>query len=41
VKGEATDASATDNETPACAVLKAPQSLAPNSKRIFRNIQNK
>ena len=30
VKGEATDASASDREIPACAVRKAPQSLAPS-----------
>lgn len=30
VKGEATDASASDSEMPACAVLRAPQSLAPS-----------
>ena len=30
VKGEATDASASDNEIPACAFLRAPQSFAPS-----------
>ena len=30
VKGDATDASASDRDIPACAVLKAPQSLAPS-----------
>ena len=30
VKGEATEASASDNEIPACAVFSAPQSLAPS-----------
>ena len=30
VKGEATEASASDNEIPACAVFRAPQSLAPS-----------
>lgn len=30
VKGEATDASASDREIPAWAILRAPQSLAPS-----------
>ena len=30
VKGEATEASASDNDMPACAAFKAPQSLAPS-----------
>lgn len=30
VKGEATEASASDKEIPAWAVLRAPQSLAPS-----------
>lgn len=30
VKGDATDASATDNDTPAWAVFRAPQSFAPS-----------
>ena len=30
VKGDATDASASDKEIPACAVFRAPQSLAPS-----------
>lgn len=30
VNGEATDASASDSEIPACAVRSAPQSLAPS-----------
>ena len=30
VNGDATDASASDNDIPACAVLKAPQSFAPS-----------
>jgi hypothetical protein len=30
VKGEATEASASDSEIPACAAFKAPQSLALN-----------
>lgn len=30
VKGLATDASASDNDTPTSAALKAPQSLAPS-----------
>ena len=30
VNGDATDASASDRDIPACAALKAPQSLAPS-----------
>jgi len=30
VKGDATEASASDNDTPTSAALKAPQSLAPS-----------
>ena len=30
VNGDATDASASDNDIPACAVLRAPQSFAPS-----------
>lgn len=30
VKGDATEASASDKEMPACAVFRAPQSLAPS-----------
>lgn len=30
VKGDATEASESDNDTPACATFKAPQSLAPS-----------
>ena len=30
VKGEATEASASDSEIPACAIFNAPQSLAPS-----------
>lgn len=30
VKGDATDASASERDIPACAALRAPQSLAPS-----------
>ena len=30
VKGDATEASASDNDIPACALLRAPQSFAPS-----------
>ena len=30
VKGDATDASASESDIPACAVLNAPQSFAPS-----------
>lgn len=30
VKGEATEASASERDIPACAVFRAPQSLAPS-----------
>ena len=36
VKGEATEASASDSEIPASAALRAPQSLAPSPHMITR-----
>ena len=41
VKGEATDASASDKEIPACAVLSAPQSLAPSPHIPTHRLDNK
>ena len=40
VNGDATDASASDNEMPALAALRAPQSLAPYNESCYNETFN-